>query len=103
MHEDLEVTHNEARQRYEAEVEGQLAVLDYRLRGTSLTLTYTGVPKPLEGRGIGSALVKVALDDARENGFSVIPECPFVGTFVRRHQEYLPIIDEGSREALRRK
>ena len=102
MVEALEVKHNEAARRYEAEVEGQLAVVDYWQRDGRLTLTHTGVPTPLEGRGIGSALVKAVLDDVRARGLEVVPECPFVSAYIRRHQEYLPLVESSWREPLRR-
>lgn len=102
MAEVLEVKHNEAARRYEAEVEGQLAVVDYRQAEGQLTLTHTGVPKSLEGRGIGSALVKAVLDDVRARGLEVVPECPFISAYIRRHQEYLPLVEASSREPLRR-
>ncbi|HZQ02403.1 MAG TPA: GNAT family N-acetyltransferase [Gaiellaceae bacterium] len=38
-------------------------------------------------RGLGAALVRAALDDARDRGFRVVPICPFVEAYVRRHPE----------------
>lgn len=97
MAEDVAVRDNEAAARYEAEVEGLSAVLGYRRLGPQLTLTHTDVPKALEGRGVGSALAKAALEDARARGLEVIPECPFVSSYIRRHPEYLPLVEAGSR------
>ena len=97
MSEIPQMRHNEAASRYEAEIEGQSVVLGYRLRGNQLTLVHTDVPKSLEGRGIGSALAKATLEDARVRGLEVVPECPFVAWYIRRHPEYLPLVEAGSR------
>ncbi len=82
-----EVTNNEAGQRYELEVDGQLALAAYRLRDGRITFTHTEVPDTLEGRGIGSKLVKAALDDVRTQGLKVIPACPFVKHYMDKHPE----------------
>jgi hypothetical protein len=82
-----EVTNNEAANRYELEVEGQLALAAYRLRDGRITFTHTEVPDALEGRGIGKRLVKAALDDVRTRGLEVVPACAFVKHYVETHPE----------------
>ncbi|MET1111313.1 MAG: GNAT family N-acetyltransferase [Allosphingosinicella sp.] len=82
-----EVRNNEAAHRYELEVEGQLALAAYRLRDGRITFTHTEVPTALEGRGVGSKLVKAALDDARAQGLKVVPACPFVKHYIDEHPE----------------
>jgi hypothetical protein len=82
-----EVSNNEAERRYELEVEGQLAIAEYRLRPGRITFTHTEVPDALEGRGIGSRLIKAALDDARAQGLKVVPTCAFVKHYMDRHPE----------------
>ncbi len=82
-----EVRNNEAANRYELEVDGQLALAAYRLREGRITFTHTEVPSALEGRGIGSKLVKAALDDVRSNGLKVVPACGFVKHYIDTHSE----------------
>ena len=82
-----EVRNNEAANRYELEVDGQLAIAEYRLRPGRISFTHTEVPDALEGRGIGKRLVKAALDDARAKGLKVVPICPFVKHFIETHPE----------------
>lgn len=82
-----DVTHNIAHARFEATVEGQLCVADYRLDGQVMNMTHTGVPPALEGRGIAGALVKAALAYARERGLKVRPLCSYVAAYMRRHPE----------------
>ncbi|MFI5001552.1 MAG: GNAT family N-acetyltransferase [Reyranellales bacterium] len=84
----MDVRHNEAASRYELDAPHGLAVAVYRRRDDKLVFTHTEVPPADEGHGIGAALVKAALDDARRRGFKIVPACSFVEAFVRRHPEY---------------
>ncbi len=81
------VSNNEAEQRYELEVEGELALAAYRLSDGRIIFTHTEVPDALEGRGIGSRLVKAALDDVREKGLKAVPACAFVKHYIDQHPE----------------
>lgn len=85
---NIAVENNKAAQRFEANIEGQLAVLAYRLFPRHLVLDHTEVPKPLEGQGLGTKLARAALDFARANHLRVVPLCPFVAGYLRRHPEY---------------
>ena len=84
---NLAVIHNEARQRFEATVEGQLCVADYQMRGNVMWMTHTGVPGAVGGRGIAAELVRVALAWAEAKGFKVEPSCSYVDVYMRRHPE----------------
>ena len=81
------VTRNDDAGRYELEVDGRTAVLGYRRTGDRLDLTHTEVPREMEGGGIGSALVKAALDDAVADNATVVPSCPFVRRWLERHPD----------------
>lgn len=54
----------------------------------AITFMHTEVPKALKGRGIGSTLVKGALDLARAQGVKVKARCPFVKAWIERHPDY---------------
>lgn len=84
-----EVVRNDARSRYELRVDAQLAVAEYNRLTNAVMFTHTEVPEALEGQGIGSALARGALDDVRAQELQVIPLCPFIAAFIRRHREYL--------------
>ncbi len=86
------VRDNLARRRYELEVPGGPAFIDYRRDAGVVTLVHAEVPQALQGRGVGSALVKGALDLARERGERVIPACPFTAAYLRRHPEYQDLL-----------
>lgn len=86
-----EVVHNATEQRFEARVDGLLCVADYHLTdgaaGRVMHMTHTGVPRPLEGRGIAAALVRQALDWARGEGLKVNPACSYVRVYMQRHAD----------------
>lgn len=82
------VRHNEAQSRYELDTEHGVAIAVYRQQGDSLVFVHTEVPPADEGKGIGAAVVRAALDDSRSRGFKIVPACSFVAAFVHRHPEY---------------
>ena len=85
---DLTVTDAPERGRYEAHLDGELAgVLEYVAKAERLALIHTEVLPVYEGRGIGSTLVRFALDDARRRGLRVIATCPYVQDYLTRHPE----------------
>jgi uncharacterized protein len=82
------VLDNAERHRFELEVEGRTAFSNYRRAGGILTILHTEVPKELNGRGIGSALVRGLLEIARVQGLKVRPLCPFVKAYIDKQAEY---------------
>jgi len=81
------VTHNAAQSRFEAAIDSHTAMLDYILDGKTIIFTHTGVPAALEGRGVGSELVKAGLAYARTNHLKVSTLCWFVDKYMKRHPE----------------
>ena len=92
MTNDVLVRHNPQATRFEAEVEGRLARCDYRMRDGVMHLVHTEVPPALEGRGLGAALVRAALEHASAEGLRVRPMCSFVSTYLARHPEYRALL-----------
>lgn len=88
----LAIADDPERSRFAAEVDGRTAFVEYRLRGNQIYLAHTEVPPALEGRGIGSALAKYALDYARENKLKVVPSCPFIAAYIRSHPAYSDLV-----------
>lgn len=85
----MPVTHNAVLNRYELETEHGLAFAVYRDEGNRRVFTHTEVPPADEGKGVGSRLVREALDHTRRQGLAISPACSFVAAFVRRHPEYV--------------
>lgn len=90
--EALNVRHNQEQHRYEVEVDGKLAILEYRDAGGQRYYMHTEVPEALEGRGIASQMAKVVLDEAQAEQLSIVPLCPFVRGYIERHPEYKPLV-----------
>lgn len=88
-----EVTRDEAGERYELRAGDKVVgFLRYRETDGRLTLLHTEVDPPRRERGLGSALVGGALDDARARGLEVVPVCPFVTDFLERNREYADLV-----------
>ena len=87
-----DVVDNKARQRFELEVECHLAMSFYKMDGNVITFIHTEVPPELGGRGIGSKLIRGALDQIRADGLKVIPQCPFVKAFIEKNAEYQDLL-----------
>jgi predicted GNAT family acetyltransferase len=71
--------------------------IDYSLAGTRIVFRHTEVLPVHEGEGVGSALARFALDDARRRGLEVVPICPFVAAWIMRHPEYADVVVEAMR------
>lgn len=88
MKPELLVSHDPNRGCFEAMVDGLRCELDYVMDGNVMRIHHTGVPRPLEGRGIAAELVRTALTWAREQGFKVAPICSYVALYMRRHPDW---------------
>jgi len=82
------VVNSTDRRRFEVLEGDQLAYLEYELFKDKVVFKHTEVPLGLEGRGLGGALARNALDWARTEGLRVIPVCPFVAAWIARHPDY---------------
>ena len=81
------------RGRYELELDGALiGMLTYLVDDGVITHRHTEVDPPVGHRGLGSRLVRYALDDARARGLKVRPQCPFVAAVIDRHPEYADLV-----------
>ncbi|MDX6493712.1 MAG: molybdenum cofactor cytidylyltransferase [Gaiellaceae bacterium] len=90
---ELRVEDNPAEHRYEARAGGRLlGFVTYRAEPDRITLIHTEVEPEVEHRGVGSQLVAATLDDVRARRLTVVPVCPFVRAFIRRHPEYAGLV-----------
>lgn len=86
------VRDNKAQQRFELDVDGQIAFANYRLTPQAVIITHTETPRALRGRGIASELVKGALEKIRADGLKVVAGCGFVVDYLRKHPEYRDLV-----------
>lgn len=93
----VEVVNNKPAKRFELIVNGQTAVTEYMTPGDKIIFTHTEVPIGLEGNGIASLLAKTALEWAKEQRLKVMPLCPYVAGYIKRHPEWKPFLLNGFR------
>jgi len=88
------VQDNTERHRFEALDEAGVVAgfAAYRLRGDVVVFTHTEVDDAYEGQGVGSTLVRGALDEVRASGRTLTPLCPFVKSYIAKHPEYADLV-----------
>jgi predicted GNAT family acetyltransferase len=79
---------NDSKNRYEFHMDGLVAFVQYTKRDNKLFLVHTEVPKGLEGRGIASALVTKVLEEIESRGLTLVPLCPYIQAYLKRHPEW---------------
>ena len=91
---DISVKDNPERHRYEASIDGTVAgFADYRIRDGHVVFTHTEVDDAFEGKGVGGALARAALDDVRAQGrYDVVAQCPFIAKWIARHPDYQDLL-----------
>jgi uncharacterized protein len=93
-----EVVDNPAAGRFEVLVDGEVAgFAEYRRSDGATAFTHTVVDPAFEGRGLGSALARGALDATRRAGSPVLPYCPFIRSYIQRHPDYLDLVPDDRR------
>jgi len=86
------IQNNSAENRYELNVEGHSAAAYYEIANGVITFVHTEVPPELGGKGVGSRLIKGALDQVRAAGLKVVAQCPFVKAYIGKHAEYADLL-----------
>jgi predicted GNAT family acetyltransferase len=81
------VRHYPERHRFETTVDGHDCEIDYELSGGVMTISHTGVPAAVGGRGIAAELTRFALETARTMGWKVVPGCSYAAKYMREHPE----------------
>jgi predicted GNAT family acetyltransferase len=94
------VTDNPAASRYELHVGAELAgFVDYRLRDhdTVISLVHTQVEPAFQGAHLATHLARYSLDDARRRGLGVLPFCPYITGWIKKHPDYADLVPQGRR------
>jgi predicted GNAT family acetyltransferase len=96
---EIRVVDMPGRSRFEIQVGGEVAgFAEYRRRPGLIAFVHTLTDPRFEGQGLASQLVRTALDEARGDGLSVLPFCPFVRGYIERHTDYLDLVPEAMRD-----
>jgi predicted GNAT family acetyltransferase len=83
---------NDTLHHLELDVDGTVAFIDFKLAHEKLFLIHTEVPPELKGKGAGTAIVEKALQFAKKNNYKIVPICPFVQSYLKKHQEWNDIV-----------
>ena len=95
---DIRVIDVPDRSRFEIRVGDEVAgFAEYRRRPGLIAIIHTLIDPRFEGEGLASQLVRTALSEARSDGLSVLPFCPFVRAYIARHTEHLDLVPEDMR------
>lgn len=88
----IPIVKNEGGKRFELTVDGYTAFIDYKERNNVITLIHTESPEELAGRGVATALIEKTLIYLEENNIELIPLCPLVVAYIKRHTEWIRIV-----------
>lgn len=92
--ENLDVKKNNDTNRFELSVDGYTAFIDFKEKENSISLIHTESPEELAGRGVATALIEKTLVYLEENNFQLVPLCPLVFAYIKRHPEWIRIVKE---------
>ena len=87
-----DVIDNAAASQFELHTDGATAIIGYSRAGDVISLDHTEVPEALAGRGIGSAIVKGALDHLRAHNQKIRVRCSFIAKYIEKHPEYRELV-----------
>jgi len=94
------VTDNPAASRYELHVGTELAgFVEYRLgdHDQVISLVHTQMEPAFQGAHLAAHLARFSLDDARGRGLAVLPFCPYIGSWIKKHPEYADLVPQDRR------
>lgn len=100
MADAIQVVKNDETRQFEVNLDGQTAFAEFRMVDHGMILPHTVVPEAFEGKGVGSALAKAALGYARDHDLKVIPLCPFIAGYIKKHPEWNDVVHETYRAQL---
>ncbi|MCG2621880.1 N-acetyltransferase [Arthrobacter sp. I2-34] len=89
----IEVVHNPQRHRYELHDGGVIGFTKYRLGEGKVIFIHTEVDDAYSGQGLASKLARYALDDVRASGRRIVPLCPYIASWLRKHHDFDDIVD----------
>ena len=94
--ENYKLIDNVALHQYEFRIGELIPRIEYiKTKNGEIYLTHTEVPSALEGKGVGSSLVRLALEDIERQQLRLVPLCPFVAGYVQKHPEWKRLVMEG--------
>jgi predicted GNAT family acetyltransferase len=93
-YEEIKLVNNETDHRFELTVEGYTAFIDYKIKKDKAYLIHTEAPEELKGKGVAEALVEKTLIYLEEQHLKLVPLCPYVQLFLKRHPDWNRLVAE---------
>lgn len=93
----LPLVKNQVARRFELKVGSYTTFIDYKEHDKKIWLIHTESPEELKGKGTATAAIEKALSYIEENGYKLIPLCPLVAAYLKRHPEWDRTLDESAR------
>jgi hypothetical protein len=91
---EIPLVKNEELHQFEITVDGHKAFIVYKERPHIITLIHTETAPELEGKGAATAVIEKTLVYIEENNYKLIPFCPLVFAYIKRHPEWKRIVEE---------
>ena len=90
--ENIPVHLNKEKHRFEMNIDGEYAIINYRQTGNVVNLIHTEVAEPLEGQGVAATLVEKTLQYLEEHHLKIVPSCSYVQHYLQEHPEWNKIV-----------
>jgi|SRR5690554_619501 len=84
---------NEEKKRFEIEIAGSFAFIKYTETAKNIALIHTEVEPALEGQGAAGAVVEKTLNYINTSGKTLLPYCPYVFAYIKKHPEWKRLVD----------
>ncbi|MGJ8593922.1 MAG: GNAT family N-acetyltransferase [Aquaticitalea sp.] len=90
---DILLVKNEAKKRFEIQIDGSFAFINYTETSHQIALVHTETEPALAGKGAAGAVVEKALHYIEASGKTLLPFCPYVFAYIKKHLEWKRIVD----------
>lgn len=88
----LPLIKNEEKQRFELVVDEHIAFIEYEENEKIIRLIHTESPEAIAGRGVATALIEKTLNYLEENSYGLVPVCPLIFAYIKRHPEWKRLV-----------
>lgn len=94
---NLPLDKDQVAMRFELKVGDYTTFIDYKEHGKKIWLIHTEAPEALQGKGAATAVIEKTLKYIEDNGYKLIPLCPLVAAYLKRHTEWERVLDESAK------
>ena len=92
---EIKISENKELKSFETTMGEKTAIIEYIRAEDKMYLTHTEVPKEFEGKGVASTMVKHVFGQIEDEGLKLVPLCPFIATYLKRHPEWHHLLAKG--------